>query len=309
MNRLMKKVYKLFSSPNINMKKDYHLARKIQRFMAPSSSERYDTLDFLMPSKNFTHQIPGRVFHPKKFKGGAILYFHGGGWVIGNIDSYTPTCMNLANETGRLVLSIDYRLAPEFPFPEGFNDCYHVTRLAMEHEVIREQCGSDVILMGDSAGANLAAAVSLKLRDKGLPLPDKQILIYPSTYWDHSIHSPFESIRENGKSYGLTSERIQQYMDMYVPNAEDRKNPYVSPLMAENFSAQPMTLVISAEYDPLRDEGEAYGRKLEEAGNKVRIVRIPDAVHGFFTYPMIAKSVQETYRALRGFLENGEILK
>lgn len=306
MNRLMKRVYKLFSSPKINMKKDYHLARKVQHFMAPNPSRRYDTLDFSMTSENFTHRIPGRVFQPKQFKGGAILYFHGGGWVIGTIDSYTPTCMNLANETGRIVISIDYRLAPEFPFPHGFDDCYHVTRMAMDHPVIREQCGEDVVLMGDSAGANLAAAVSLKLKAEGYPLPRKQVLIYPATFWDHSPASPFDSIRDNGEDYGLTSSRIQQYMDMYVPDERERKNPYVAPLMAEDLSGQPRTLIISAELDPLRDEGEAYGKRLQEAGNEVQIVRIPDAVHGFFTYPMIARSVKETYGVLHSFLQEEE---
>ncbi|NMR85768.1 alpha/beta hydrolase fold domain-containing protein, partial [Vibrio parahaemolyticus] len=124
-------------------------------------------------------------------------------------------------------------------------------------------------LIGDSAGGNLAACVSLLLRDRGEIVPKKQILIYPATNYDHSENSPFKSVVEFGENYILTSKRIQDYMELYVPNPKDRESPYVAPILAKDLSNQPETLIITAEYDPLRDEGEEYGKRLESFGNKV----------------------------------------
>ena len=156
--------------------------------------------------------------------------------------------------------------------------------------------------MGDSAGGNLAAAVSLKLRNENEKLPIKQVLIYPLTYWEHNENSPYESVRENGYDYGLTIKKINEYMEMYVPNEEERKSPYVAPLLAEDFRNQPDTLVITSEFDPLRDEGEAYGRALKEAGNHVEIKRILNSVHGFITYPPFVDPLTESYKLMNEFL-------
>jgi acetyl esterase len=150
----------------------------------------------------------------------------------------------------------------------------------------------------------LAAAVSLMARDRGEFLPSKQILIYPATYNDHTEDSPFPSIRENGKDYLLTSKQIQDYLELYTPNVEDRNSPYLAPLLAEDLTNQPATLIITAQYDPLRDEGEAYGLRLKEAGNKVKMYRMKDAVHGFFSLPWKSEYVIRAYEIINCFLSS-----
>jgi acetyl esterase/lipase len=248
-------------------------------------------------------EIPVRVFHPGKHKNnGFLIFFHGGGWVTGNIDSYTKVCANMANQTGHTVISVDYRLAPENPFPAGVEDCYYAVReIFLNLDLLR--CKSeDITLIGDSAGGNLAAAVSLMARDRGEFLPHRQILIYPATYHDHSENSPFASVMENGKDYLLTSKRIQDYMDMYVPDEDDRYSPYVAPILADDLSRQPDTLIITAEFDPLRDEGEAYGIRLRESGNHVMIYRMKDALHGFIALPKKSEYVVKCYEIINQFL-------
>jgi acetyl esterase/lipase len=163
----------------------------------------------------------------------------------------------------------------------------------------------DITLIGDSAGGNLAAAVSLMARDRGEFLPKRQILIYPSTWNDHSEVSPFSSIRENGTDYLLTSRRIQSVIELYRSSEEDMSNPYFAPLLAKDFSNQPRTLLITAEYCPLRDEGEAYGEKLRDAGNDVEIVRIRDALHAYLMLPPAFEHVRQTYDIINSFLARG----
>src|SRR5699024_5728929 len=157
-------------------------------------------MDKKIYSQDRSHDIPVRIFFPKEpLNEDALVFFHGGGWVIGDIDTYTSACKNMADLTGRMVYSVDYRLAPEFPFPYGLEDCYRVAETLMTHlELSGLMNASQITLIGDSAGGNLAAAVSLLLRDRGKAVPTKQILLYPVTYWDHTKNSPFKSIRTNG---------------------------------------------------------------------------------------------------------------
>ncbi|PRY82289.1 alpha/beta hydrolase [Alkalibacterium olivapovliticus] len=301
MNPLFKFILRLVSSPKIDIQEDYQSMRRMQRFFARNPQPRYRFLDEKIYTTEGNHEIPVRIFYPKeKRHNGAVLYVHGGGWVIGDIESYSRTCINLADSLGRIVYSVDYRLAPEAPYPAGLNDCLRVAEVLMTEIEGEEE--RDWIFMGDSAGANLIAAVSLVLRDNGRTLPGKQVLIYPVTYWDHTEASPFESIKTNGYEYGLTIKKIQEYMELYAPDMSIRKSPTISPLMADNLSEQPDTLVITAEFDPLRDEGEMYGKALEKAGNSVRIHRVLNAVHGFITYPKFTEPVEETIKVIKEFL-------
>lgn len=301
MNPLFKFVLKLASSPKIDMQEDYEWVRKMQRFFSNPSSDDYDFLDEKIYSANQDHEIPIRIFYPENRKHEEhVIYIHGGGWALGDVDTYTSACVNLANHLNRVVYLIDYRKAPEHPYPAAFEDCLQVVKVLQEPTI--EGKKRKFILMGDSAGGNLVAAVSLKLRQEELPLPHKQVLIYPLTYWEHSENSPFESVRTNGYDYGLTIKKITEYMEMYVPNKEDRKSPYVAPLMANDLSGQPDTLVITAEFDPLRDEGEEYGRALKRAGNNVQIRRILESVHGFITYPPYVEPLSEAYELMNEFL-------
>lgn len=292
---------KVLSKSRRNMKKYYKVHRRFLNAVNIYIGPKYGHLDSKIMVGN--REIPVRIFRPiKNENSGVMIFFHGGGWVTGNIDTYTNVCVNMANQTGNTVVSVDYRLAPEYPFPNGLEDCYYVAKEIFQNPKLLNCKRSDITLIGDSAGGNLAAAVSLMARDKGDFLPSKQILIYPATYNDHTENSPFPSIRENGRDYLLTSKQIQDYMDLYAPRIEDRQSPYLSPLLAKDLSNQPATLIITAQYDPLRDEGEAYGMRLKEAGNKVKMFRMKDAVHGFFSLPWKSEYVIETYAIINSFL-------
>lgn len=306
MNPIIKFVLKMASSPKINMQEDYELVRKIQQLFSKKDKKGYVIFDQKIYSEDHSHEIPIRMFHPQTKRHRDVLVFvHGGGWVTGNIDTYTTTCVNMADLTGRIVYSVNYRLAPEYPYPAGLKDCYRVAdSLLNDMELVHLGDSTQVTFIGDSAGANLIAAMSLMLRDKGNIVPAKQILLYPVTYWDHSIDSPYESIRTNGYDYGLTAKKMQEYMELYEPDLETRQHAYIAPLMAEDLSNQPDTLIITAEYDPLRDEGEAYGEKLREAGNNVRIHRIKETVHGFIRYPKFVEPVEEAYTLINQFLND-----
>ena len=252
------------------------------------------------------HQIPVRLFFPLKESDHPLLiFFHGGGFVVGNIDSYSKVCTRMANITGHVILAVDYRLAPEHPFPAGLEDCYEVVKEVVHSNLLSNHSNKKVTLIGDSAGANLAAAVSMMARDRREFKVDRQILLYPVTNSDHSDASPYPSVKENGKDYLLTQKRMMDYMDLYVKDKKELKNPYVAPVLADDLSNQPETLIITAEYDLLRDEGEDYGRKLRAAENKVEIQRIPDAVHGFIALAPIFPEVRSAYKYINTFLERG----
>lgn len=163
----------------------------------------------------------------------------------------------------------------------------------------------DIVLIGDSAGGNLAAVVSLLLRERGHRQASRQVLLYPVTQWDHDPEtSPFESVREHGEDYRLTNTEVRDYFDLYAPDPEHRREWFVAPLMAKNLTAQPTTLVITAELDLLRDEAEAYGQALEDAGNTVKIHRVDGALHGFIALPKISRSVREAYEVINTFLDD-----
>ncbi len=305
MHRLKKIALKALSYPFINLKKDYKIQRRILNVVHLYFKPLYNLLDYKIMIGD--RAIPVRIFRPKKHEiPKALIFFHGGGWVTGNIDSYTHICAHMANQTRHRVISVDYLLAPENPFPLGVEDCYHVTReIFLNHDIM--PCKrKDITLIGDSAGGNLAAVVSLMARDRGEFLPHKQILIYPATYNDHSENSPFPSIRENGADYILTAKKIQDYMELYVQNQEDKNSPYVAPLLADDLTDQPETLIITAEYDLLRDEGEAYGKRLMEFGNRAEVYRIQEALHGFLYLPKRSEHVKQCYAIINKFLsDNG----
>lgn len=289
---------------NIDVGKTYKVERAVRGLRAPLAP-LYHLWDHKIERDG--HDIRVRIYTPKKQTGARLLlFFHGGGWVLESVDTYDAVCRNLANRTGCRVASVEYGLAPEHIFPEGLEDCYAAAR-----EVYRnpEQFGVSshkITLIGDSAGGNLAAAVSLMARDRGEFAVSQQILIYPATYYDHSPDSRFDSVRENGADYLLTAKRVQDYMAIYAGGDETvQQNPYFAPLCAPDLSRQPRTLVVTAEFDPLRDEGEAYADALRQAGNLVEQYRMPDALHGYFSLPARFPMVRRTYEMIVKFL-NGE---
>ncbi len=206
-----------------------------------------------------------------------LVYFHGGGWVAGSIATHDHLCRAIANEAGVAVVSVDYRLAPEFPFPAAVEDADAATIWVSENA---EELGIDptrLAVGGDSAGGNLAAVVARRARDRGGPPLAFQVLLYPAT--DADLNT--QSYLENADGYFLTRAAMSWYWDHYLPDRARRLDPDASPLRAEDLTGLPPALVLTAEYDPLRDEGEAYARRLAEAGVKVTTAAYPGMIHGF----------------------------
>lgn len=298
LKRIFLKTVKVLSNHDVDIKKNYKIERKIRRIAGRHIKSRYKNTAI----RAGDHYIPLRIFYPEDINTQkAILFFHGGGWVTGDIVSYSRTCMHLSEQTNHIVISVDYRLAPEHKFPAGLNDCYYAARELFSGKILDMPC-ENITLAGDSAGGNLAASVSLMARDKGEFMPRRQILIYPSVNNDYSQSSPFESVIKYGDSFLLTRKKINDYIELYLHDNRQKNNPYFVPLLAKDLSNQPNTLIITAEFDPLRDEGEEYGRRLAASGNCVEVYRIKDALHGFFSFSPRFFSVMQCYEHINNFL-------
>ena len=235
-----------------------------------------------------------------------LLFFHGGGWVTESVETYNRVCARMAQSTGCIVASVEYRLAPEYRFPTAFEDCYAAAKTLYTNHSILKIHPDQITIMGDSAGGNLTAAVCLKARDTGDFTPKRQILIYPALYNCYTEESPYPSVQENGTDYLLTSVKMEDYLKLYESSPADRLNPYFAPLMTKDFSRLPRTLILTAQFDPLRDEGEDYGKKLLDAGNDVEMYRIDGAFHGFFALGIRFLHVQESFTYINAFLKGSE---
>ena len=245
-------------------------------------------------------QIPVRIYTPVGTAPFPVLvYFHGGGWVIGNLDTHDGICRSLANRVGCLVVSVDYRLAPEHTFPAAPEDCYAATRWLAEHAGSLGGDKGRIAVGGDSAGGNLAAVVALMARDRGGPKLAFQLLVYPATDTDFETRS----YRENAEGYFLTRADMVWFWNHYAPRDEDRRNPYAAPLRAASLRGLPPALVITAEFDPLCDDGNAYAARLREDGVPVRLSQQDGLIHGFFQMGAVIDrgraSVDEASRALK----------
>jgi len=224
--------------------------------------------------------IPVRIYRASLEPGQpVIVYFHGGGFVVGNLDSHDGTCRRLCGAVGCTVISVDYRLAPEHLYPAAVDDSYAATNWAAENAQSLKIDPDRIAVAGDSAGGNLAAVVAIVARDKGGPKLCHQLLTYPVT--DMGFTS--ESYVTNGEGYFLTRAMMEWFGVQYVPAGHPVEDPLLSPLYAENLAGLPPATVITAEYDPLRDEGEAYARRLQDAGVPTRLVRYDGVFHGFFS--------------------------
>ena len=223
--------------------------------------------------------IPARLYSPNPdAQLPALIYFHGGGWVLGDLDSHDPLCRALANRAAAAVVSVDYRLAPEHKYPAAAEDAYAAVVWLAEHGA---QWGADparIAVGGDSAGGNLAAVAALMARDRGGPELRAQVLIYPVTNCDFGV----ESYRLNGDgSVGLSEDAMRWFWRCYTRSPAEAAEPYASPLRADTLLGLPPALIITAEYDPLRDEGEAYAARLERSGVPTQLVRYDGVIHGF----------------------------
>ncbi len=232
--------------------------------------------------------IPVRIYRPDSLTPLPILvYYHGGGFVFGTLDEYNGVCARLAHHIPAIVVSVDYRLAPENPYPVPVEDAYAALQWVYQQAALLKGDSTRLAVAGDSAGGNLAAVVSHMARDLGGPAIVCQVLYYPAT---QAVDFNTESHQKYGQGFALTTERVRWYTDQYLPDWKDRYEGYASPLLAKNFDYLPPALVIIAGFDPLRSEGEAYAEKLQLAGVPVQQVLFPDVIHGFINVPFFDQS-------------------
>ncbi len=237
--------------------------------------------------------VPVRVYTPEgEGPFPVVLFYHGGGWVQGSVDTHDGLARTIAKKSGAVVVSVDYRLAPEHPYPAAIDDAYAALLWVKANGKLLNTDPSKIAVSGDSAGGNLAAAVCLMARDRGGPAIALQALIYPGL---DSANLNTESYGMFGKGYMLDKAGIERFIRLYLPNKKDRTASYASPLLAAHHRNLPPALVITAGFDVLRDEGEAYVRKLNAAGVSARSIRYPGVIHGFVSAPrLLPQSGQAT---------------
>ena len=238
--------------------------------------------DRFIPSIN--GEIPIRFYKSSKSKKLPLLvWFHGGGMLVGDLDSADGIARFLCAGAECSVVSVDYRLAPENKFPAGLEDSYNVTKWIFDHSSDFDTEPNQIAVGGDSAGGNLAAAVSIMSRDKKLPYLVHQLLVYPMLDCDFTT----DSYIHNSEGYLLTKSAMKSYWNYYLANEDDKKNPYALPLQLKDYSGLPSALIITTEFDPLRDEGELYAKRLKDSNVPVVYTRYDGVFHGFFGRPTL----------------------
>lgn len=224
-------------------------------------------------------EIPIRIYTPDASGPlPIVVYFHGGGWVMGTLEMLEAACTRLCNRASAVVVSVDYRLAPEHKFPGPVTDCYAATEWVAENAHLIGGDATRIAVAGDSAGGNLAAVVALMARERGTPQVAFQLLVYPVTDFDYTR----PSYQENGQNYFLTTDMMRHFAGIYLNDEQDTLDWRAAPLRVEDASGLPPAFVITAEFDPLRDEGEAYAQRLKAAGSAVTVKRYAGQIHGFW---------------------------
>lgn len=243
--------------------------------------------------------IPIRIYTPAgsgPFP--VVVFFHGGGWVLGDLESHDVLCRAVANGADSVVVAVDYRLAPEHKFPAAAEDCYAATVWTAANAASLGADPARLAVLGDSAGGNLAAVVCLMARDRGAPQIAFQVLAYPVT--DYVFDSP--SYQECADGFLLSRDSMIWFWRHYLPDEASGQNPYASPLREKDLSGLPPAFVLTGEYDPLRSEGDAYAERLREAGVKVQHQSYSGLIHGFLTRPQLDRgkaALADVNRALR----------
>ncbi|MGW3604204.1 alpha/beta hydrolase [Micromonospora sp. NPDC005161] len=225
-----------------------------------------------------------RLYRPSAATRPLVVFLHGGMWTIGDLESHDRACRRLAVKTGTAVLSVDFRRAPEHPWPAAVDDCVDVLRWASTSGGSSAGIGGPTVVMGDSSGGNLAALTCLRLRDEGGPLPAAQILLYPNT--DLTLSYP--SVRTYATGWGLNADDVAWGAEQWVPDHSQRADPDVSPVFTADLRGLPPAVVVTTEHDPLRDEGDAYAARLAAAGVPVTHRCEPAMVHAFLTLDTVS---------------------
>jgi len=236
-----------------------------------------------------TSDLPIRIYRPTVATNApAIVYFHGGGWVLNFLDIYDASLARLANQSGATTIAVNYQKAPEHPFPIPFDDCYATLLWVVANATNLGIDENRIGVAGDSAGGNLAAAVALKARDNDIAL-SVQILIYPAT--DRNFDTA--SYKENATGYGLSTQAMQWFWDQYLQGSHHDENPYAIPMRASSFKALAPAIIITAQYDPLLTDGERYAELLHRDGVPVLYKGYEGMIHGFFTNMAITPTAQQ----------------
>ncbi len=250
-----------------------------------------------------------RIYTPEGADGSlpVFLFIHGGGFVIGSIESRDPQCRIICRDVGCVVISVDYRLAPEHPYPAAPDDCWAALLWTVENEAELGINASRIAVGGESAGGNLAAGLALRARENGGPALVAQILVYPVT--DMFFEQDLPSFALAYEDYFLTREQMRWYWDCYLPGTTTTTDPLISPCMEQDLSNLPFTQIVTAEFDPLRDDGKRYGERLAAAGVDVEYACMPGMIHGYWHYGKLidasAEALQMSVEALkRAFVEN-----
>jgi acetyl esterase len=251
-------------------------------------------------------EIPLRLYTPVDARGDALpglVFYHGGGFVIGDLETHDDLCRCLANGSGCRVVSVDYRLAPEHPFPAAVDDCWAATQYVAANARAFGIDAARLAVGGDSAGGNLAAVVAQLAKLSGGPSIKFQLLIYPVTQLGSSHETV--SMRENAKGYFLEKDGMDWFTRCYVADPAHRNDPRVSPLLCKDLTGLPPAYVITAGFDPLRDEGKDYADALDKAGVSVTYVHYPSMVHGFFSFRSLVPKSREAISAAAAALKVG----
>ena len=277
-------------------------ARRVEDevFTADDRSHVNFTRDLAIPGSG--GEIPIRVYRPDVGTPAPVLvYYHGGGWVVGTLDSIDEVCRTIARRAGCIVVSVDYRLAPEHPFPAGVDDAYAALEWVAEHAPTFGGDPGSLCVAGTSAGGNLAAVTALRAREEGGSDLAHQLLLYPIT--DHAFDT--DSYGENADGPLLTRADMEWFWDLYLRSPVDGHNPFASPLRASDLSGLPPATVVTAGFDPLRDEGAAYADRLAAAGVDVDHRHYPDMVHGFLSLTDEVAAADEAMDEVAGALREG----
>jgi acetyl esterase len=248
-----------------------------------------EVIDLQVPLKG--RVLSARLYRPtEQHSDGVTMFFHGGGFVIGSLDTHDHVCRDLCKGSGAAVIALDYRLAPEHPFPAAVDDCLDAIRWVAQHADTLSIDPARMVVAGDSAGGNLAAVTALRIRDEGGPRLRGQILVYPVT----GYHTPpTRSYIDNQAGYSLTRPAMIRFWRDYLAGEHDSTHVHACPLLALSLANLPPALVVTAEFDPLRDEGEAYAHRLVDAGVPVTLWRYEGLIHGFFRMGLVCAKAKE----------------
>lgn len=276
------KVLATLPPPDHSAPPDPETMRAAEAQQVPPLEDRLPIHDVVgATAETASGEVPVRIYTPAEADSyGLLVYFHGGAFFSGSLDTHDHVARSLAKETGHKVISVGYRLAPEVRYPAGLRDCYGVVRWAADNGDDLSWDGGNLAIAGDSSGGNFVASVAALAADEGFDRITHQILYYPSLDLDFDVDR-YASLRDNAEGYGLETAGLKPFNTHYVGSGADPADPFVSPIKRENLSGLPPALILTAEYDPLRDEGELYGDRLNAAGSVATVHRYAGANHGF----------------------------